>query len=163
LSYLSSHDTKLYPRDRLIDAGSALLLAPGGVQIFYGDETARPAGPATSGDPQQATRSDMNWSNADTAVFAHWQKLGQFRVRHVALARGVHKKLSDAPYAFSRVYGGDKVVAVPKANGDVTIPVAGVFRDGEMLRDAYSGTDVKVADGVIRLIAKGTVLLEEMN
>jgi alpha-amylase len=34
LSYLSSHDTELYPRDRLIEGGTKLLLAPGGVQIF---------------------------------------------------------------------------------------------------------------------------------
>jgi alpha-amylase len=163
LSYLSSHDTKLYPRDRLIDAGSALLLAPGGVQIFYGDETARPAGPATSGDPQQATRSDMNWSSIDGAVLAHWQKLGQFRARHVALARGAHSKLSDGPYAFSRIYGADRVVAVPKANGAVTVRVGGVFKDGEAVRDAYSGIVVKVSGGSISLLAQGAVLLEEVN
>lgn len=163
LSYLSSHDTKLYPRDRLIAAGSALLLAPGGVQIFYGDESARPAGPATSGDPQQATRSDMNWATADAAVLAHWQKLGQFRSRHTALARGAHQKLSDAPYAFSRILAGDRVVVVPKASGAVSIPVAGVFKDGEMLSDAYSGTVVKVTGGVVNLVAQGTVLLEMMN
>jgi alpha-amylase len=160
LSYISSHDTKLYPRERLVDAGSALLLAPGGVQIFYGDETARPAGPATSGDPQQATRSDMNWSAADAAVLAHWEKLGQFRSRHLALARGVHKKLGDTPYTFSRIFDGDRVVAAPKANGAVAIPVAGVFRDGETLHDAYSGSDVKVVAGNVNLVAQGTVLLE---
>ena len=163
LSYLSSHDTKLYPRDRLIDAGSALLLAPGGVQIFYGDESARPAGPATSGDPQQATRSDMNWATADAAVLAHWQKLGQFRSRHSALARGAHHKLSDTPYTFSRVWGADRVVAVPKASGVVSIPVAGVFKVGEMVRDAYSGVDVKVNGGVVSLVAQGAVLLEVIN
>jgi alpha-amylase len=163
LSYLSSHDTKLYPRDRLIDAGSALLLAPGGVQIFYGDESGRPAGPATSGDPQQATRSDMNWANADAVVSAHWQKLGQFRAHHAALARGIHKKLNDAPYAFSRMYGGDKVVAVPKASGAVNIPVAGVFKDGDRVRDAYSGIEIKVVGGVVSLVAKGAVLLEVIN
>jgi len=53
LSYLSSHDTRLFDRDRLVAGGAALLLAPGGVQIFYGDETARAAGPAPAGDPQQ--------------------------------------------------------------------------------------------------------------
>jgi alpha-amylase len=163
LSYLSSHDTKLYPRDRLIAAGSALLLAPGGVQIFYGDESGRQAGPATSSDPQQATRSDMNWSGSDAVLLAHWQKLGQFRIRHVALSRGVHRKLGDSPYAFSRIYGGDRVVAVPKASGAVSIPVAGVFEDGVMVRDAYSGIAVKVAGGVVSLVAKGTVLLEVMN
>ncbi len=163
LSYLSSHDTRLYARDRMLDAGSALLLAPGGVQIFYGDETARPAGPSTSGDPQQATRSDMNWSETEAAVLAHWQKLGQFRSRHVALARGVHRKLGSDPYAFSRVWGTDRVVALPKASGAVTIPVDGVFRDGEMLRDAYSGLTVRVKAGKVSLDAQGTVLLEVMN
>ncbi len=163
LSYISSHDTELYPRDHLIDAGTALLLAPGGVQIFYGDESARPPGPSTPGDPQQATRSDMNWAHPDAAVLAHWQKLGQFRIRHVALARGVHHKLSDTPYAFSRVYGSDRVVAVPKASGAITIPVAGVFKDGETVRDAYSGTNAKVMGGKVSLIAQGTVLLEVVN
>ena len=70
LSYISSHDTHLFQRDRLIEAGSALLLAPGGVQIFYGDETARPNGPMPDSDPQQSTRSDMNWSSVDAAVLA---------------------------------------------------------------------------------------------
>jgi alpha-amylase len=163
LSYLSSHDTKLYQRDRLIDAGSALLLAPGGVQIFYGDETARPAGPATSGDPQQATRSDMNWSTADAAVLAHWQKLGQFRARHAALARGVHHKLNGELYAFSRVWGSDRVVVAPKASGAVSISVAGVFSDGEIVHDAYSGIDIKVAGGAVKLVANNTVLLEVIN
>jgi alpha-amylase len=160
LTYLSSHDTKLYPRDRLIDAGSALMLAPGGVQIFYGDETARPAGPSTSGDPQQSTRSDMNWSSADAAVLAHWQKLGQFRARHAALARGVHHKLSGEPYVFSRVWGTDRVIVAPKASGEISIPVAGVFSDGEIVHDAYSGVDIKVAGSTVKLVAKNTVLLE---
>jgi alpha-amylase len=160
LSYLSSHDTKLYPRDRLIDAGSALLLAPGGVQIFYGDETARPPGPATSGDPQQATRSDMNWSGIDAAVLTHWQKLGRYRLRHPALARGSHEKLADAPYTFARRLGGDRVVAAPKAIGPVVIPVRGVFADGDKLRDAYSGVELVAADGAVRLDAQGAVLLE---
>lgn len=44
LSYLSSHDKGLYNRGNLIQAGTALLLLPGGVQTFYGDETARPFG-----------------------------------------------------------------------------------------------------------------------
>lgn len=163
LSYVSSHDTKLYPRDGMMAAGSALLLAPGGVQIFYGDETARPPGPATSGDPQQATRSDMNWTSPETAVLTHWQKLGQFRNRHVALARGAHRKLGEHPYAFSRVWGTDRIVAVPRADGPITVPVKGVFSDGEMVRDAYSGATVKVEGGVVGLVAQGTVLLEVMN
>ncbi|QDQ29443.1 alpha-amylase [Chitinimonas arctica] len=163
LSYLSSHDTRLYRRDRLMQAGSALLLAPGGVQIFYGDESARPAGPASAGDPQQATRSDMNWASPDLAVLAHWQKLGSFRARHVALARGSHQRLSQMPYSFARVLGQDRVVAAPFATGAVEIPVQDVFRDGEKLRDAYSGASVTVIAGRVKLQAAGTVLLEAMD
>ena len=36
LSYLSSHDTSLFARRT---AAELLLLAPGAVQIFYGDES----------------------------------------------------------------------------------------------------------------------------
>ncbi len=41
LSYLSSHDTRLF-REGGDKAAELLLLAPGAVQIFYGDESSRP-------------------------------------------------------------------------------------------------------------------------
>jgi len=162
LSYLSSHDTSLYERARSIDAGSVLLLAPGGVQIFYGDESARPAGPFTPGDKQQATRSDMNWSSLDAATLEHWSKLGQFRSRHVALARGAHAKLAEVPYTFSRVTANDKVVIALGAGAGAKITVAGVFADGTALRDAYTGASVKVENGGVAVTphARGVVLLE---
>lgn len=162
LSYVSSHDTKLFPRNRLREAGSALLLAPGGVQIFYGDETARAPGPAPMSDAQQATRSDMNWSTADSALLAHWRKLGQFRSRHVALARGVHARLQGEPYVFSRTManGKDRIVAAPDVRGEVEIPVGKVFAEGAVLIDAYSGNTVTVQDAKVKLFAEGTVLLE---
>ncbi|MDU6110523.1 MAG: alpha-amylase, partial [Klebsiella pneumoniae] len=59
LSYLSSHDTRLF-REGGTTAAELLLLAPGAVQIFYGDESSRPFGP-TGSDPLQGTRSEMNW------------------------------------------------------------------------------------------------------
>jgi alpha-amylase len=163
LSYLSSHDTKLFERSRLIDAGSALLLAPGGVQIYYGDESARPPGPAPAGDKQQATRSDMNWAQPDAATLEHWRLLGQFRKRHVALARGAHVKLADAPYTFSRIAANDKVIVALGAKGSVTLKVGGVFPDGTALRDAYGGSSAKVEGGAVTLTphARGVVLLEQ--
>lgn len=51
LSYLSSHDTRLF-REGGTTAAELLLLAPGVVQIFYGDESSRPFGP-TGSDPLQ--------------------------------------------------------------------------------------------------------------
>jgi len=162
LSYLSSHDTRLFDRARLIDGANALLLAPGGVQIFYGDETARPPGPYTSGDKQQATRSDMNWSTIDPDVLAHWRKLGSFRARHVALARGAHTRLAEAPYTFSRIGLDDKVVVALGASGASDITVSGVFADGTPVRDAYTGAVAKVEQGKVHIAADahGAVLLE---
>jgi len=162
LSYLSSHDTSLYERARSIDAGSVLLLAPGGVQIFYGDETARAAGPFTPGDKQQATRSDMNWSSIDAQTLEHWSLLGQFRARHVALARGAHTRLADTPYTFARVAANDKVVIALGAGAGAKIKVAGVFADGTAVRDGYTGSSATVAGGevVVTPHARGVVLLE---
>jgi alpha-amylase len=164
LNYLSSHDTELFERSRLIEGGTALLLASGGVQIFYGDESARPLGYQPAGDPQQATRSDMNWANPDANVLAHWRKLGTFRARHRALATGAHKQLNEAPYTFSRVetVSGDRVVVALGTKGDVSLTVAGVFEDGQTLRDAYTGQTAKVVGGKVNLKADQCVLLERV-
>lgn len=165
LSYISSHDTYLYDRAQLMRGGTALLLAPGGVQILYGDETARPAGPCTASDPAQATRSDMNWGEIDHAVLEHWQKLGQFRARHVAIARGVHQKISDVPYVFARVdeQSGDRVVIAIDVYGEISIDVGGVFLEGDAVADAYTGWTGNVNAGRITLLADGVVLLEQSN
>lgn len=165
LNYLSSHDTELFERDRLIEGGAALLLAPGGVQIFYGDETARPLGPVPRTDKQQATRSDMNWAAPDEKVLAHWRKLGTFRSRHRALATGEHKQLAEAPYTFSRIepVSGDRVVVAMNAKGPVSLPVAGVFQDGDTVRDAYTGRTAQVANGKVALEAEQYVLLERLQ
>lgn len=121
LSYLSSHDTRLYYGDilrydqvRQREAGTALLLAPGGVQVFYGDESGRRLGPAGS-DATQGTRSDMNWATTETAILDHWRKVGTFRKRHAAVGAGAHQKLTSpaGTYAYSRtIPGGDAVVVV---------------------------------------------------
>lgn len=165
LSYISSHDTALYPRDALQHGLSALLLAPGGVQLFYGDESGRLPGAAPEGDPQQATRSDMNWQHIDQALLAHAQKLGQFRAAHVALARGRHVRLAQRPYVFARIdeLHQDRVLVAPEINGDVSVPVAGVFADGQRLRDANTGKIAVVQQGSIKMHAAGMLLLEAIH
>lgn len=122
LTYLSSHDTDLFfelvRRDpaRMRQAGTALLLAPGGVQVFYGDESGRVYGPSGS-DPTQATRSDMNWSTPDATILEHFRKVGTFRRRHAAVGAGTHLRVA-APaggYGFLRRLadgGVDDAVAV---------------------------------------------------
>lgn len=167
LSYLSSHDTVLFDRGHLIEGGTALLLAPGGVQIYYGDETARPPGIAPAGDRQQATRSDMNWDHIDPAVLRHWRALGSFRARHVAVAHGVHARLSASPYVFSRVDPegqGDRVVVALDVPAGASLPLGTVFAEGEALRDAYTGTDYTVHGGNLTVAAASrAVLLERVG
>ncbi|WP_233496513.1 alpha-amylase [Corallincola holothuriorum] len=125
LTYLSSHDTKLFfnrnANDDIVSykaVAAPFLLLPGGVQIFYGDETARPFG-ATGSDKHQGTRSDMNWADIEEGgdeqridLLRHWQKIAQFRKKHQAVAAGQHEKLGESPYAFSRSLGDDKVMIV---------------------------------------------------
>lgn len=118
LSYLSSHDTSLF-REKGNNAAELLLLTPGAVQIFYGDESNRPFGP-TGSDPLQGTRSDMNWqdiSGKSAATVAHWQRLGQFRARHPAIGAGKQTTLSlPQGYGFVRQQGEDKVMVIWAGN-----------------------------------------------
>lgn len=118
LSYLSSHDTRLF-REGGQEAAELLMLAPGAVQIFYGDETSRPFGP-TGSDPLQGTRSDMNWQDINGKAaqnLQHWQTLGQFRARHPALGAGKQTTLSlPQGYGFVREHNGDKVMVVWAGN-----------------------------------------------
>jgi alpha-amylase len=98
-------------------------------------------------------------------VLAHWRKLGTFRARHRALATGEHKQLSEVPYTFSRVepVSGDRVVVAMGPKGEVTLTVAGVFEDGQTLRDAYTGRTAKVVGGKVALQAEQYVLLERVQ
>lgn len=119
LTYASSHDTTMFfgqtggNLDLQFDLAAALLFNPGAVQIYYGDESARPVGSGSSIFGDVLLRTDMNWDaiEGDRApLVAHWQKIGQFRRDHRAVGAGTHARLStegDPAYAFSRVYDGD--------------------------------------------------------
>lgn len=170
LNYLSSHDTKIFYKDfaklnveNQKTAGSLLLMAPGAVQIYYGDESGRTSA-ITCSDPYQYTRSDMNWNSINAEILSHWQKLGRFRAKHLSIGEGSHTKISSAPYIFSRVKGDDRVIIVMKATGDIEVNVNGIFADGDELTDYYSGKKYTAAAGKITISAadnKGTILLEK--
>lgn len=164
LSYISSHDTKLFDRGNLINGGTSLLLAPGSVQIFYGDETGRPEGPL-GGDPHQGTRSYMNWNNINTNIQNHWQRLGQFRRNHLAMGGGTHQQLSSSPYTFSRTLGNDSVVVVAGASGNTSVNVSSMYPNGTELRDFYTESVATVVNGSVSFNAhsNGILLIEETN
>ncbi len=175
LNYLSSHDDgSPYDVDRKnpLGAGTRLLLAPGGAQIYYGDELARPLRVAgAEGDAN--LRSMMNWEDLDgdstARVLQHWRKLGRFRRAHPAVGAGVHRTLQAEPYIFSRTLeSGSRVdrvlVAMDQGEGAKSIPVFGVFPDGTELVDAYSGVSGTVKMGKFSLTsASGLVLLAELR
>ena len=177
INYLSSHDdgNPFDPlRTRPFETANKLLLAPGAAQIYYGDETARLL--KIDGAVGDATlRSFMNWedlaSNAQRSGYRvgdlqyHWTRLGKFRRAHPAVGAGVHTQLQTSPYTFSRVYERgdvrDRVVValdVPKDKA-TPITVAGVFNDGQTVRDYYSGKTAVVANGKVNFGAGNAVVL----
>ena len=163
LNYMSSHDDGGpydVNREKVFEAGTILLLAPGASQVYYGDETARPLKANANGDAN--LRLPMNWDELqnNTAkdgyttsdVFQHWSKLGRFRAAHLAVGAGVHQKISEEPYAFSRVLDRgsfhDKIVVV-LGNSEGAVDVSEIFADQTELKDYYSGKTVVVKDGLV--------------
>lgn len=65
LTYLSSHDTKLCRPSDAIEQGTMFTLLPGGIQIYYGDESSRPQAYLGCGDTDMMTRGDMNWDEIE--------------------------------------------------------------------------------------------------
>lgn len=180
LSYISSHDDGQYNTagvwsatdEHNMDLGTCLLLSPGGVQIYYGNEVNRGLGWEkffTGNDYlDQRYRTDMDWDNVNTTVLAHWQKVGQFRNKHLSVGAGQHQKLDGDVYTFSRTYhleeeDEDKVViALPGSAGTYAISVGDVFEDGETITDYYSGKKYTVSGGQVSATcdANGVILLE---
>ena len=157
LSYISSHDTELFDRNDLIDGGTALLLAPGAIQIFYGDETQRPLSAYNTGSDQD-TRSFMNWNSINNAVLSHWQKMGKYRQAHPAIGAGTHNQIMASPYIFKREYvNADEgicdvaVVALGLTVGANVIDVSTCFEDGDVIRNFYTDEMATVSNGVLNL------------
>jgi alpha-amylase len=177
LNYLDSHDDGNpfdAMREHPMEAANKLLLAPGAAQIYYGDETARVLKiEGAAGDAN--LRSFMNWdqlkNNTRVGLFGvaevrdHWARLGRFRHAHPAVGAGVHQMLQASPYTFKRTYdkGGvsDRVVVALGLPQDraVAIPVAGVFSDGQTVRDWYTGKSAMVSGGKVQFELRAPVAL----
>jgi alpha-amylase len=177
LNYLDSHDDGnpfAAMREHPMEAANKLLLAPGQAQIYYGDETARLLKiEGAQGDAN--LRSFMNWdqlkNNTHVGLFGvaevrdHWARLGRFRHAHPAVGAGVHQMLQSSPYTFKRTYdkGGvsDRVVVALGLPQDRAVPisVAGVFSDGQTVRDWYTGKSAMVANGKVQFELRAPVAL----
>lgn len=169
MNYISSHDDS-WPfdkeRKRTYESATKLMLCPGQVQIYYGDETARPLIiEGAQGDVN--LRGQMNWGE-NPELLEHWQKLGQFRHNHPAVGAGEHKMISKQPYVFERIYEKNGkndlvIVALDFPNIPTGINVSDYYADGNILKDAYGNRMYKVKNGEIEIITdKKIVLLEKV-
>jgi len=177
LNYIASHDDGGpfdKERTRPMEAGTKLLLCPGSSQIYYGDESSRMLEvPGAVGDAN--LRGPMNWDEIQTGgtrngipvrdVLEHYRRLGRFRRDHPAVGAGIHRQLSRSPYLFSRIYAEEGyvdrvVVGLELSPGRKKLKLEGMFSDGTLLTDYYSGTRTMVRKGRVVLDTPGgTVLL----
>ncbi|MEN8886564.1 MAG: alpha-amylase family glycosyl hydrolase [Winogradskyella sp.] len=175
LNYLSSHDDGSpfdAIREKSYETANKLLLAPGTSQVYYGDESARALVIySTVGDA--TLRSFMNLdaidhNNSTKEVLLHWQKLGKFRANHPAVGAGVHQMITQSPYVFYRSYqNGDYkdlvVIGLDLDKGVKSIDVSKVFKNGDLVRDAYSEVSNKVKNGSLQIESNfNMVLLEKL-
>lgn len=176
LNYLSSHDDGNpfdAKRNKTIETGTKLLLSPGASQVYYGDETGRSL--VIDGTKGDATlRSFMNWDDLKTKpetqkTLEHWQKLGQFRNNHPAVGAGLHKQISiDKSYVFGRIYTKNNVndvvvISLYAPIGTKEITVGNLFKNGQKLKDFYSGKTAIVTNGKLKINTPFDIVLLEKN
>jgi len=175
LNYVSSHDDGApFDKDRTktFESATKLLLCPGASQVYYGDESTRSLIiEDTNGDA--TLRSNMNWeeiatNNQTKEVLTHWQKLGKFRNNHPAVGAGIHKMISEQPYVFQRIYSSENytdavVVGLDLNEGVKELNVSSIFKNNVILIDAYSGTEVVVKNGFVKLDTSFNIVLLELK
>lgn len=163
LTYLSSHDTKLCRPSDAYAQGTMFTLTPGGIQIYYGDESSRPQAYTDCGDSDMMTRGDMNWdeiAGSKAAQVAHWGKVGNFRKYNPAVGAGTGT-------ATKRSYSGpagDNKVAISVSG--TSVDVSGLFADGTTVYNWYDGTSATVSGGKVTFAGGTTsapILVSEKN
>lgn len=147
-NYLNNSYHRDADMENMIDCATTLLLSPGVAQIFYGDETGRKLSEARFNvDSNQAFRSDMDWNDVDSAQLAHFQKLGQIRRANPVIGTGRQRTLDT--HTCIRYNDGDTVFIRLCPEDVRTIPVAGIFADGTVVTELYTGTSATVSDGAV--------------
>lgn len=148
-SYLNNSYHREADMSNMTDCATTFLLAPGVVQLFYGDETGRKLSDARLNvDSDQAFRSDMDWNDIDTRQLEHFRRLGQIRRDNPVIATG--KQITIDTHTCLRTDDKDKIMIKLKPDGGRPIPVAGIFGDGTTVCELYSGQTATVSGGMVR-------------
>ncbi|MDE7421794.1 MAG: hypothetical protein K2N35_16510 [Muribaculaceae bacterium] len=146
-SYLNNSYHRDADMERMRNCATTLLLAPGAVQVFYGDESGRKLSDARFNvDSDQAFRSDMDWEDIDVELLEHFRKLGQIRKANPVIATGRQTTLD--VHTCLREKDGEKVLIHLFPEADTPIDVSGVFSEGTALVELYSGEEGTVKDGI---------------
>jgi alpha-amylase len=147
-SYLNNSYHREADPDNMTDCATTLLLSPGTVQVFYGDETGRPLNDARFNvDSNQAFRSDMNWDSIDSTLLDHFSRLGRIRRAHPAIGSG--KQITLDSHTCIRTKEGDTVMIRTKPLAGVPIRVAPYFNDGDVVTELYTKQKATVAGGAV--------------
>lgn len=146
-SYLNNSYHRDADMENMIDCATTLLLSPGAVQIFYGDETGRKLSDARYNvDSAQAFRSDMNWDDSDSVQYEHFKRLGLIRRDNPVIATGLQRTLDT--HTCLRYNGEDKILIQLKPEGGQPIYLGNIFDEGTILTELYTGRTATVQDGM---------------
>lgn len=171
LTYISSHDTKLCRASNQKEVGTMLQLTPGGIQIYYGDESNRGQAYTDYADTDMQTRGDFNWSDgtisgtasnrpSNDSIAVHWGKVGTFRKYNPAVGAGTGT-------AYLRTYSGsagDNKVAI--SIDGTSVNVSTLWTDGTTVYNWYDGSTATVSGGSVTFAGGTTtqpILISEKN
>ena len=147
-SYLNNSYHRDADPSNMIDCATALLLSPGIVQIFYGDETGRGLSDARLNvDSAQAFRSDMNWNSIEKPRLDHFRKLGQIRKDNPVIGKGRQKMIDT--HTCVRYDDTDTLLIRLKPIDGGKISVKGVFKDGDGVTELYTGQKERICNGCV--------------
>lgn len=151
-NYLNNSYHRDADMSNMIDCATTLLLAPGVVQVYYGDETGRKLSDARLNiDSNQAFRSDMDWNDIDESLLSHFQRLGQIRRTNPVVGTG--RQCTIDTHTCLRYNDRDSLLIVLKPMPERLISVEGIYPDGITLTELYTGRTAIVTDGAVKFPA----------
>ena len=93
--------------------------------------------------PIRLSDPTLNWEKPDTALLAHFRRLGKIRKDNPAIGSGRQRTL-DA-HTCMRYNDTDTIIIRLHPSAGIPISVKGIFHDGTQLTDLYTGKKATVS------------------